>query len=145
MTTLRTAYFYPQTGGIALYVSEDGFARTQPLLLTSLPPEQTAIADAAMQWLAAMLPGGMQALTQVILTRNADTPTAWSEAILDASGNVVTQPQPTAWSPSFSIISTGNGVNAQGKKQETTITLQSTPGAVTDATAALWDYLASNL
>lgn len=134
MTTLRTAYFYPQSGSIAVYVSEDGFARTQPLLLTSLPPEPKALADGALQWLAVMLPHGMQQLTQVILTRNADTPTAWSEA-------TETQPaQPVAFSPSFSICITG-----QGQKGETTISIQSVPGAVTDAAAQLWDYFLTHL
>ena len=140
MTTLRSAYFRPLTGTIELYVSEDGFARSEPLTLTELPDGPRQLADGALQWLSVMLPNGMQALSQVILERHPNVPSAWSEPVLDAFGNVVTPAIPTAWSPSFSISATG-----QGPKGETTISLNSIPGPITEATAQLWDFFLTHL
>lgn len=127
MKTLRSAYFYPLTGSIALNVTEGSFRRTDHLSIADLPEEMRQIAEGAMAWLSAQLPEGMQTLVQVILERNADIPTAWSEG---------EEPQPTAFSPSFSISATG-----QGPAGEDTIRVQSEAGELTNATAALWDYL----
>lgn len=132
MTSLRSAYFFPQSGSIALYKSEDGYSKTRNLLFANLPTEQHQIAAGAMQWLAQQLPDGMQSLQQVILERLADVPTAWSEATEEQPA------EPTAWSPAFSISVTGSGPLG-----ESTQSITSTPGALTDATAALWNYLAA--
>ena len=130
MTILRSAYFYPQSGAIGLHLTENGYARTRNVQLSDLPADMRQIAEGALSWLTGQLPAGMQTLTQVILERGADIPTAWSES----EGE---EPQPIAHSPSFFIAITGSG-----EKGEATISIQSTPGDTTNAVAALWEYLA---
>ena len=131
MKTLRTAYFTPLEGLITLYTSENGYAQSQPQPVTSLPSAMQTIVDGAVAWLAAQLPTGMQTVSQIILTRNADVPVTWSEAI---------PPAPLTWSAAFEISATGTSPAG-----EATITIKSIPGEVTTAVAALWDYLATQL
>lgn len=113
-------------------MSEGEFSWTNTIAFSDLPEQMQQIATGAMGWLGAQLPDGMQTVKQVILERNVDAPTAWSE---------VTEEQPsvpTAWSPAFSISVTG-----LGDKGESTLSIASVPGALTNATAQLWDYLAT--
>lgn len=124
--TLRSSYFFPQTGAIQLNFKNGDFSRNVHLQLSDLPEEMRAIAEGAMAWLSAQLPEGMQELQQVILERMADVPTAFDE-----------NEQPTAFSPSFSICFTGSGPAGEASPR-----IASTQGAITDATAQLWDYLA---
>jgi hypothetical protein len=134
MKTLRAAYFSPLIGHIALYVTEDKFTRSTPQIVTDLPTQMQGIVAGAVQWLTIQLPEGMQTISQIILTRLADVPTEYAEA---SDGEI---DEPIAWSATFEISVTG-----QGEKGETSLLIYSTPGEVTNAVAALWDYLVTQI
>ena len=127
MTTLRFAYFRPQEGRITLYVSEDGFDRTQPVALEALSATQQAEIAAALAWLGGALPVGFAALDEVILSLGASMAIAW-----DGDG-VATESSRTL----------NASVTGSGPKGTRTVSLQGgdAPAEIRAALLAIWDAL----
>lgn len=129
MKTLRNVFFHPARSAVTLYTAEGQYNAQQDVLLSSMPEPAQALAVNALAWLGSQMPEGFELLTLVQLTRRSDTPTAWTTPV-----DPEVAPEPTAWSAVFEIAATG-----LGPMGETTISLHSVPGEVTNATAQLWE------
>jgi ethanolamine utilization microcompartment shell protein EutL len=125
--TLRFTHFHPAEGRIDLYVSEDGFDRTQPVSLASLSAPQQAAVGSALAWLATQLPAGFSSLDRVVLEPGAPFATAWDE-----------DGQPTAWTRTLNAAVTGSG--AKGSRTITIIGGDS-PEQIRAGLLAIWDAL----
>lgn len=124
-TTLRMAYFFPQTESISLYVSQDGFQRTAVISVDALAQEQQVAVQGALNWLASQLPEGFTTINQVILEPAAPVPISFSE-----------EGEPTAWERFLTAAVTGTG-----PKGQRSISIINAPSEIQTALLAIWDAL----
>jgi len=133
-TELRFVRFEPATNTITLTLIEDGFSRSQNVALTSLSPSEQAGVTAALGWLSAQLPGGFQALSQVILEPGPTLVTEWTEIEEGAE----TWREATAWRRTLNAAVTGSGPAGE---RTIVVTGGTAPIEISEGILALWDAL----
>ena len=128
-TEIRFLYFYPATGRAQLFVTTDGFSRSEPTQLSALPVELQGYTASALAWMQSKLPPGVTSIEQIIIEPGPAVATAFDQ-----------QGEPSAWSRSLSGSVTGSG-----EKGERTISISDAPPEIREALLAIWDSLQLSL
>jgi hypothetical protein len=134
MKTLHLVYFLPAQARLELYFSEDGFNDSRSLPLTDLPEDKQAIVQGALAYRTSTLPPGFDTIDMIILERLPDAPLTFTEAMEE------TPAEPLTWTAVFE-----DSTSFRGPKGVDSVLSHSIPGPVTEATAGLWDYLATQI